>query len=164
MTTGGTDGRVPRWKPIAAAAAAALLVSTIGGTLTDLGPWYQGLRQPSWKPPDAAFPIVWTTIFALAALSAAFAWQNARSQATREWIIGLFALNGFLNILWSVLFFRLKRPDWALLEVGLLWLSILLLIVVTGRQSRLAGALLVPYIVWVTLAAYLNFEIVRLNP
>jgi tryptophan-rich sensory protein len=79
------------------------------------------------------------------------------------WLIGAFALNGLLNVLWSLLFFRLRRPDWALFEVGLLWLSIVLLIALAGRHARRAGWLLLPYLVWVSFAAALNIAIVRLN-
>ena len=78
-------------------------------------------------------------------------------------MIGLFALNGFLNLLWSLLFFRLHRPDWSLIEVAALWLSIVGLIIFTARHSRFAGILLTPYLIWVSLASVLNFEIVRLN-
>ena len=77
--------------------------------------------------------------------------------------IALFALNGFLNVTWSALFFRLKRPDWALAEVGLLWLSIVVLIVVIARHSKNASVLLAPYLAWVTFAAVLNLAIVQLN-
>jgi tryptophan-rich sensory protein len=65
--------------------------------------------------------------------------------------------------MWSLFFFRLQRPDWALLEVTLLWLSILMLIVFLLRQSRTASLLLAPYLVWVSFAAILNLTIVRLN-
>ena len=82
---------------------------------------------------------------------------------SRRRIIGLFALNGFLNILWSDLFFRLHRPDWALAEVGFLWLSILLLIVTVAPASRKAAWLLAPYLAWVAFAAVLNAAVVRLN-
>jgi tryptophan-rich sensory protein len=132
--------------------------------MTDLGPWYKGLAKPPWQPPDAAFGAIWTAIFACAAASGVMAWRRAASTATREWIIGLFALNGFLNVLWSLMFFRLRRPDWALIEVAGLWLSILLLILFLWRLSRTASALLVPYLIWVSIAAALNFEVVRLNP
>jgi len=132
--------------------------------MTDLGPWYRSLNKPSWQPPDAAFGPVWTAIFACATASSVIAWRRARSAATREWIIGLFALNGFLNVLWSLLFFRLRRPDWALIEVAGLWVSILLLILFLLRLSRTASVLLAPYIVWVSIAAALNFAVVRLNP
>lgn len=149
--------------PAIVAALAAMLVAAIGATLTDLGPWYQGLKQPAWNPPDAVFPIAWTTIFALAAIAAVEAWRKIERRSTAEWMVGLFALNGFLNIFWSLLFFRLQRPDWALVGVGALWLSVLVLIVYCGRHSRLAGLLLVPYLVWVSIAAALNIAVVDLN-
>jgi benzodiazapine receptor len=151
------------WKPVLAAALAATAVATLGATVTELGPWYQALRKPAWQPPDWLFGPAWTLIFALTALSGAIAWRRAPDSTTREWIIALFALNGFLNVLWSLLFFRMHRPDWALIEVVFLWLSIVLLIVVLMRFSKPASALLVPYLLWVTFAGYLNLTIVRLN-
>jgi benzodiazapine receptor len=150
-------------KPIAVAALAALLVASVGATITDLGPWYRSLAKPSWQPPDWLFGPVWTLIFALAALSAATAWRDAPSRAARDWIIALFALNGFLNLMWSLLFFRVKRPDWALGEVVLLWLSVLALILFLGRFSRGGSRLLWPYLAWVTFAGVLNWRVVALN-
>jgi len=157
------SARPLRWRAIAIAAGAALLVAALGSTVTELGPWYQSLREPSWKPPDAAFGIIWTTIFALAAASGLAAWRNARTIAGKQWIIGLFAINGFLNVLWSLIFFKLHRPDIAIVEVVFLWASILALIVVLARRSLLASALLVPYLIWVSIAAALNYEVVVLN-
>lgn len=150
-------------KPVAVAAAAALGVALLGGLMTDIGPWYFALRQPAWKPPDWLFGPVWTLIFALAAAAGVSAWRRAPSRADREWLLALFALNGFLNVLWSLLYFRLRRPDWALWEVGLLWLSILLLMVVLSRYARRATWLLLPYLLWVSLAAVLNAATVQLN-
>jgi translocator protein len=151
------------WKPVLIAAAAAIVVATVGGTLTDIGIWYQSLIKPAWQPPDWLFGPAWTLIFALATASAVHAWRDADSRARREWIIGLFALNGFLNVLWSLLFFTLKRPDWALIEVVLLWLSILLPIIFFWRFSRPASLYLLPYLLWVSFAAILNLAVVRLN-
>jgi len=152
-----------RTKPIVVAAGVALLIAILGGTITDLGPWYQSLERPAWQPPDWLFGPAWTTIFGLAAISAAIAWHRAPTQKTRDWIVILFLLNGFLNLLWSLLFFRVQRPDWALLEVGLLWLSILLLMISLMRLSRLSSLLLLPYLAWVTFAGVLNWKIVQLN-
>ena len=75
----------------------------------------------------------------------------------------LFAANAFLNVLWSLLFFRLRRPDWALYEVGFLWLSIVVLAAYLGRFSRPSAVWLAPYLLWVTFAAALNFKVVQLN-
>jgi len=151
------------WRPVAVAALAAIAVATLGALMTDLGTWYAGLTKPSWQPPDWMFPPAWTAIFALSAIAGVVAWRNAPDARAREAILVLFALNGFLNILWSALFFRLKRPDWALYEVALFWLSILLLIVVLARWSKVSSLLLVPYLGWVSFAAFLNYTVVRLN-
>jgi tryptophan-rich sensory protein len=158
----GLGGRERR-RAVLFAALAALLIAGLGALSTDLGPWYQGLEQPRWKPPDALFGPAWTLIYALAALAGVKAWEAAPDRAAREWILALFALNGFLNLLWSLLFFRVQRPDWALIEVGFLWASIGLLIVVLGRWSRPAAWLLLPYLAWVTFAARLNWAVVQLN-
>lgn len=151
------------WIPVVIAAAAAIVVAVLGASMTDLGPWYEDLQKPDWQPPDWAFGPAWTLIFALAAMSGVTAWRAAPTESSREWIIGVFAINGFLNILWSALFFRMHRPDWALIEVVFLWLSILVPIVLFARYSIAASALLVPYLAWVFFAAVLNLEIVRLN-
>jgi tryptophan-rich sensory protein len=149
--------------PVAFAAIAALAVAAVGGTITELGPWYGGLDKPDWTPPRIAFPIVWTTIFALAAAAGVAAWRAAPNSRAADTVIGLFALNGFLNVLWSLLFFRLKRPDWAMIELVFLELSILALITYCGRFSRLAAILLVPYAIWVATAGALNWQVIQLN-
>ncbi len=166
-----SDASAPRprpgggWlRPVAVAAICATVTAAIGGTLTDIGPWYQHLNKPDWQPPPPAFGVIWTTIFALCTLAAVLAWRRIRADvARREWMIGVFALNGFLNVLWSLLFFRLHRPDWALAEVGFLWLSIAGLMLFLFRISRTAGGLLAPYLLWVSIASVLNFTIVRMN-
>jgi translocator protein len=145
------------------AGLAAALVAGLGTTMTVLGPWYRSLRQPDWAPPDPVYGAVWTLIFALAAAAASYAWLAAPTRQARETVIGLFALNGFLNVLWSLIFFRLQRPDWAAIEVIALWGSVAALILWCGRVSRTAAWLLVPYLVWVSIAATLNWEVVRLN-
>ena len=149
--------------PVVVAAIAALVVAAVGGTITELGPWYDALRKPDWTPPRLAFPIAWTTIFALAAAAGVAAWRAAPNPKAADTVVGLFALNGFLNVLWSLLFFRLQRPDWAMAELVLLELSVLALIVYCGRFSRLAAGLLVPYAIWVAAAGALNWQVIQLN-
>jgi len=152
-----------RWGPVVVAALSAIVVAVAGGWLTTIDPWYRSLRVPSWKPPDWAFGPVWTTIFTLAAIAGVLAWNAAPDGPERFWLLTAFAVNGILNIAWSGVFFRLQRPDWALVEVAALWLSVAVLILVVGRHSGLGALLLVPYLVWVGTAAMLNWSIVRLN-
>ncbi len=135
----------------------------IGGALTELGPWYYALRHPDWKPPDAAFGVIWSTIFTLCAISGALAWRAAETAGLRRRVGLLFGSNAVLNVLWSLLYFKLHRPDWALIEVVFLWLSIAALIVGLWRLSRWASVLLLPYLVWVSIATALNLATVRLN-
>ena len=140
-----------------------LTLGGVGAWLTKLGPWYYALRQPTWKPSDLWFGPVWTTIFVLAGVAWWLAWGRAVTPADRALIVTAYLVNGLLNAGWSYLFFYRQRPDWGLLEVPFLWLSIVGLIVVVGRLSPLGGWLLVPYLVWVSFASVLNRAIVRLN-
>jgi translocator protein len=156
-------GRAGPWTLFLCAAAAASAVGVAGALVTQLGPWYYGLRLPDWKPPDGLFGPAWTLIFAAAATAGVYAWRGARAWSERATILACFALNIALNIGWSWLFFRMQRPDHALVEVAFLWLSIVLLIVVLRRHSRAAAWLLAPYLAWVTFAAVLNLAVVRLN-
>lgn len=159
-----TKTQTPLWIPVVLAAAAALLIGVMGMLATDLDGWYRALEKPAWQPPAWLFGPIWTLIYALAALAGVFAWQGATDSAGRNRILTLFALNAFLNVVWSLLFFRLHRPDWALLEVGLLWLSIIALMAGLRPLSKASTWLLAPYLVWVSFAAALNAVIVRINP
>ncbi len=145
------------------AAAAAVAVAAVGGTLTRIGPWYRALKKPDWTPPDLAFPIVWTTIFALTAVAGVQAWRKAPGQRAQEWVIGLLALNGFLNILWSLIFFTLQRPDLALYEGFGLLASVAAPMIFFWRFSKSASLLLSPYLLWVGAALLLNQAVIHLN-
>jgi benzodiazapine receptor len=141
----------------------SLLVASIGASLTDIGPWYLALKQPPWKPPDAAFGIIWSTIFTLCAFSGWGAWQVSKTSAQKFAIVLLFAINAFLNIFWSWLYFNQHRPDWAMTELYFLWASVLLLILGLWRCSKMSSLLLWPYLVWVTTAGFLNAATIELN-
>ena len=150
--------------PVVIAAIAALVVAGVGGTMTDTTGWYQTLRLPSWNPPPAMFGLIWTVVFTLIAAAGVTAWRAAPDSLASDTLIGLFALNGALNVSWTVLFFQLRRPDWALIELVALWISILVLIVYCGRASRTAALLLLPYLAWVSVAGALNWQVIQLNP
>lgn len=151
------------WTVITVAALSALLLAGAGGLATEIGPWYRALRKPTWQPPDWAFGPAWTLILGMAAASGALAWEAAPDAAERLRVVVLFALNGLFHFLWSPLFFRLKRPDWAFYEVIFLWLSCLALIIGLAGLSTWASLLIVPYLLWVSFASWLNLAIIRLN-
>lgn len=158
-----TQARPKLLKPILWALFAAIVVASFGAFATQLGPWYYALQKPSWQPPDWLFGPAWTLIFGLAAVSGVSAWRHARTRGEKMRIILAFTCNMALNTLWSILFFRIHRPDWALIEVGFLWASILVVMAALWELSPLASCLLVPYLLWVTFASFLNLTIVRLN-
>jgi tryptophan-rich sensory protein len=149
--------------PVLAAAVAAMATAVLGVLMTDLGPWYQTLKVPAWKPPDIIFGPAWGVIFSLAALAGLFAWHSTRSFAFRKRLVELFMLNGLLNALWSGLFFRMQRPDLAAVEVLFLAGSIVWLIVHVRPVSLMAARLLGVYLAWVVFAGALTVAVARLN-
>lgn len=153
--------------PAAAWAAATgwvLVLGTGGGLATRLDRWYYELRKPPWQPPDWLFGPVWTTIFVLGAWAALIGWYAPEATPeSRTRLLAAYAVNSLLNVTWSLLFFRLHRPDWALAEVALLWVSIAAMMVVLWPVSRVAALMIAPYLLWVSFASVLNTAIVRLN-
>ena len=145
------------------AIAWAVILGLGGGLLTTIGPWYRELKKPAWQPPDWLFGPAWTIILGLAAWAFVLSWNGAPDESARHGLVMLYLVNGLFHFLWSPLFFTLKRPDWALVEVPFLWASVLALTVLLRDFSVLASWLVVPYLVWVSFAACLNWAIVRLN-
>lgn len=141
----------------------AVVLGAGGGLLTTIGPWYRNLKKPAWQPPDWLFGPARTLILGLAAWAAILAWEGAGDDAGRMTIIILYAVNFVCHFLWSPLFFTIRRPDWALIEVVFLWASVLALCIMLRPFSVLASWLIVPYLVWGSFAAILNLVIVRLN-
>lgn len=144
-------------------AGLTFFVLMLGGLATPLGPWYYGLEQPPWKAPDVLFGPAWTVLFILIGFAAIKAWRGSQTSELRLHVGLVFGLNGVLNVLWSVLFFTLERPDWALMEVGILWLSIVSMMAVGRSRSPAVVPALTPYLLWVSYAAALNAAVVRLN-
>lgn len=149
--------------PAVVAAITVVLVLGIGAFSTTIDQWYRDLRKPPWNPPDWVFGPAWTVILGLAGWSAVIAWEHAPDAGAGHRILALFGVNIALHMLWSPLFFNCRRPDWALLEIPFLWLSIVALIAVLWPLSPSAAWLLAPYLLWVSFAAYLNWTIVRMN-
>jgi tryptophan-rich sensory protein len=151
------------WGPTLVAAGGVTVVAVAGAVLTELGAWYYNLRKPSWQPPDWLFGPAWTFIFICEAAAGVIGWHAMPTGGLAALLVLLFVVNGALNMLWSYFFFKLHRPDYAQVEVGFLWLSIVAPMVVLHSYAGLAWLLLLPYLLWVSFAAYLNYTIVRLN-
>ena len=151
------------WREIAVAVASVVAVAVIGGLMTDVGTWYESLRFPKLRPPNWLFGPAWTLIFALIATAGVLAWNDAPDDGARAILAALFAVNAVLNVLWSPLFFKLRRPDWAMVEIVPFWVSIVALIAVIAPFSPRAAWLLAPYLAWVTFASWLNLRVVMLN-
>lgn len=136
----------------------------IGSSATSsaVGGWYTEINKPTWNPPNWIFAPVWTTLFLMMAVAAWLVWKNAGLKKAKL-ALGCFVVQLFLNTLWSVLFFGLQQPGWASFEIAVLWASILATMVLFMRHSRTAAILLVPYLLWVSFAAFLNFTIWQLN-
>ena len=149
--------------PMAISIASYVSLALAGAWLTEIGPWYRTLRKPSWQLPDLAFGPVWSSIFALAGWAAVRGWNAPGSTGQRLMLVAAFVTNGAGNMLWSYLFFRRRRPDWALIEVVPFWGTIVWMIVAVRPLDPSAVWMLVPYLCWVTFASVLNTAIVRLN-
>ena len=141
---------------LAAAAAGALL------TATSLGGWYETLRKPAWTPPDWIFGPVWSALYLMMGLAAWLVWRGSDASATRR-ALALFGIQLGLNVAWSGCFFALRSPGLALAELLVLLAAIAATTAAFGRISRLAAALMVPYLAWSIFAAGLNFSIWMLN-
>ena len=149
-------------KPILVAIVIAVAVGMIGGLATEIGPWYLELTKPAWQPPDWLFGPMWTMIYIFTGVAGVRAWRLGNGRQ-RGLFMSALTINCVLNVLWSILFFYMKRPDIALIEVALLWLSVLAMAMITWPYTKRASLLLLPYLIWVTIASYLNWTIVKLN-
>lgn len=140
----------------------ACTLVALTGALFPPGEWYERLAKPSWTPPNWVFGPVWTVLYVMIAVSGWLVWRESGFAGARTafWIYGVQLV---LNGLWSAIFFGMKRPGLAIIDVVALWLSIAATIVAFIPHSTLAAWLLAPYLAWVTLATALNISVWRLN-
>ncbi len=147
----------------------AIVISELAGvigsvfTTPSITGWYAGIVKPALNPPAWVFGPVWTTLFALMGIAAFLIWKKGLERRDIKIALGIFTGQLILNTLWSIIFFGFHSPGGALVEIFFLWLAILITIITFARISKPAAWLLVPYIVWVSFAAYLNFAIWTLN-
>jgi tryptophan-rich sensory protein len=134
-------------------------LASLTGALFRPVPWYDALRKPAWTPPNWLFPVVWGLLYVLMAYAAWRVWDVAGIGPA----LGLWGLQLVLNAGWSAVFFGLRRPGLALLEVAGLWLAVAATLAAFMEIDLIAGAVMAPYLTWVTIASVLNAEIVRLR-
>ena len=148
-----------KWKILIACLVITYLAAVVGSLFTTKNvksDWYDSIK-PSITPPNWVFPVVWNILFFLIALSLYFVWTSKKSVKENKKIIIVYGINFLLNVLWSVLFFSLKQPRFAFIELLLLWISTLAMLVVGYRVNKKAFYLLIPYLVWLSFAGILNY-------
>ena len=144
--------------------AVCFLAAAIGGyaTASSVDGWYADLVKPSWNPPNWIFGPVWSTLYLMMAIAAWLVWKNKGFEKSKI-ALGWFVYQLLLNLLWSLLFFGLEQTGWAVVEIVALWTAIAITIVLFYQHSKLAAGLLVPYLLWVSFAAFLNYTIWSTN-
>lgn len=132
----------------------------LAGMFSPPGEWYASLSKPAWNPPGWIFGPVWTLLYVMMAVAAWLVWKrDGWRQALWLYVVQL----GF-NAAWTPMFFGAQQIGWAFAVIVALWLAILVTLLAFLRVSKAAGWLLVPYLAWVTFAAFLNFTLWRMNP
>jgi len=125
--------------------------------------WYASLIKPSFNPPNWLFSPVWTTLFILMGVALFLILRRPKNIQYRRQAVSLFIVQLFLNLLWSFFFFFLQNPGAALVEIAILWMAILLSLIYGAKVNRAVLWLLLPYLLWVSFASFLNYSIWALN-
>jgi tryptophan-rich sensory protein len=158
------DAASPAWKVTIAIAITLLLGSTSGLiTAGAVEGWYMEIEKPSFNPPNTIFGPVWTLLYIMMGFSAGLIWSNGSEDPKVRRGLALFGIQLLLNVLWSLLFFGLKNPGLALVDIGILLITIVLCIRAFHPIDRWAAYLMVPYLLWVSFATVLNASIWLLN-
>ncbi len=132
----------------------------MSGAIFKPGPWYETLDKPSWTPPNWMFPVVWSALYVMIAVAG---WRVYREAGLVMLPFAVYLLQLALNAAWSALFFGIRRADLAYVDVVALWIAVAVNIALFLPIDPVAGWLLVPYLVWVTIASCLNFSVWRRN-
>ncbi len=153
-----------QWPSLATLLFVTFAAAAIGGLATAdaVTTWYQTLAKPEWTPPAWLFGPAWTLLYGMMAWAAWLVWCRHEEREVMPALSAYF-FQLMLNASWSVIFFGLRQPGWACVEIAALWVAIAFTLRAFWRLSPAAGALLVPYLAWVTFAAALNLAIWRLN-
>ncbi len=132
-------------------------------TTPSIPTWYAVLNKPSFNPPNWLFAPVWTTLFILMGIAVFLIWQKGLKKKGVKNALIIFLFQLVFNTLWSFLFFKFHSPFWALIDIAVLWILILLSLIKFWKINKAAGILLIPYLLWVSFASILNYVIYKLN-
>lgn len=132
-------------------------------TFPEITTWYAALAKPAWTPPNEWFGPIWTILYILIGIALFLVWRQGWDRRDVRFAIGIFAVQLVLNILWSLVFFGLNSILGGFIVIFLLWIAILANMVAFYVLSKPAGLLFVPYIIWVSIASYLNYSVMLLN-
>lgn len=154
------------WMKVFISIALPLGVGGLAGlfTASEINGWFHTIKKPWWQPPNWVFGPVWTALYLLMGIAFYLVWKSHVPAKQKRMAIILWLVQLVFNFFWSFIFFKKHQIDWALGEIVLLWVFILLTILYFGRISKAAAWLMVPYICWVTFASVLTLTIYRLNP
>lgn len=153
-----------KWKPRITAVAIPLAVGGLSALLTrDAMKGFAALDQPPLSPPGWLFPVVWTVLFLLMGMASYLVWEAPDPRGERRKALTVYGIQLAVNFLWSIFFFNLGWYLFSFAWIVLLWVLIMDTVLLFWRLSHAAGMLLLPYLIWVTFAGYLNFGIYLLN-
>ena len=154
-----------KWIVLIIAILVCQVAGIIGSTFTypSIGTWYAELEKPFFTPPNWVFGPVWITLYTLMGISLFWIWQKGPSKENVRSALLAFFGQLVINSVWSIVFFGLQSPFYALILIVMLWFLILLTIFKFYKIDKKAGSILIPYIIWVTIATALNYYIFILN-
>jgi tryptophan-rich sensory protein len=132
-------------------------------TIDAIPNWYANIHKPTFNPPNWLFGPVWTLLYILMGIAAALVWHGVKKNKKVNAALILFLVQLILNACWTMIFFGFHRPLYAFIEIGVLWILILICIILFYLISRPAAYMMIPYLFWVSFAAVLNMAIVALN-
>lgn len=147
----------------------AIVISELAGgigsffTISAIPNWYATLVKPTLNPPSWIFGPVWTTLYFLMGIAAFLVWNKGWDRKDVHKALGVFLFQLVLNAMWSIIFFGLHSPFWAFVDIVAMWLAIIWTMTLFYKISKPAMWLLLPYILWVSFATYLNYSILILN-
>ena len=152
-------------KLIASVVATELIGGVFGSLFTEssLQSWYASLAKPSFTPPGYVIGAVWTVLFLLMGIAFYLIWASRSKSKEKSVSMKLYGLQLFLNVLWSFAFFYLRSPFYGLVEITFLFVAIVATVISFNKVSKNAAMLMIPYLLWVCFAAYLNLSVMLLN-